>query len=214
MREEAMKAPLPTLAAPELAMRADKNPEYPEDWLELTEEYQQDYLLPTHAANERSRTSYSLFGKEKQAISAAHNNIQQMAFVVNSVSMELHEHANTVHGLKELLLAQICDVHVLAVKKLVLQQSINHNIFPENVQVFAKNYYKQEKKLLLVNAKGILCVKYPKSQRALHERPCMIAMAQLFCHEIFFKAHDAIGYQGIAKVPARILEPGLVYARA
>ena len=40
--------------------------------------------------------------------------------------MELHEHADTVYGLKDLLLAQNRDVHVLAIKKLVTQESINH----------------------------------------------------------------------------------------
>ena len=109
-------------------------------------------------------------------------------------------------GLKDLLLAQNRDVHVLAIKKLVMQESIDHDIFPENVRAFAKNYYKQKKNLLLVNANGVLCVKYSKSQRALHERPCMIVMPQLYQHEILFKAHDAMGHQGIAKVLARIQE--------
>ena len=67
MRDEAMRAPLPTLPKPELALPAELYPEYPEDWLELTEEYQRDYLLPTHAANVPSRTTYPL--TEKQATS-------------------------------------------------------------------------------------------------------------------------------------------------
>ena len=205
-RDKAMKAPLPTLPIPELAMPAEFYPEFPEDWLELTEEYQQDYLLPTHAANVPSRTTYPLTGEEKQATDSAPDYVKQMAFVVNSVSMELHEHAKTIHGLKDLLLAQKRDVHILAIKKLVMQESIDQDIFPENVRAFARNYYKQKKNLLLVNANGILCVKYPKSQRALHERPCMIVMLQLYQHEILFKAHDAMGHQGIAKVLARIQE--------
>ena len=120
--------------------------------------------------------------------------------------MELHEHANTVHGLKDLLLAQNRDVHVRAIKKLVTQESINHDVFPENGRAFASNYYKQKKNLLFVNNNGVLCVKYPKSQTKLHERPCMIMMLQLYQHEILFKAHDAMGHQGIAKVLARIQE--------
>ena len=40
----------------------------------------------------------------------------------------------------------------------------------------------------------------------LHERPCMIVMPQLYQHEIPFKARDAMGHQGIAKVLARIQE--------
>ena len=62
MRDKAMKAPMPTLPKPELEMPADFYPEYSEDWLELTEEYQRDYLLPTHAANVPSRTTYPLTG--------------------------------------------------------------------------------------------------------------------------------------------------------
>ena len=47
---------------------------------------------------------------------------------------------------------------------------------------------------------------YPPNQQKLHERPCMIVMPQLYQHEILFKAHDAMGHQGIAKVLARIQE--------
>ena len=197
-----MKAPLPLLPTPELAMPADFYPEYPENWLELTEEYQRDYSLPTHAANVPSRTTYPLTGEEKQATDTAPEYVKQMAFVVNSVSMELHEHANTVQGLKDLLLAQNRDVHILAIKKLVTQESIDHDIFP----AFARKYYNQKKNLLLVNANGILCVKYSKRQRALHERPCMIVMPQLYQHETLFKAHDAMGHQAIAKVLAGLQE--------
>ena len=201
-----MKAPLPTLPIPDLGMPPDFYPEYLEDWLELPEEYRRDYLLPTHVANVPSRTTYPQAGKEKQATYTAPEYVKQMAFVVNSVSMELHEHANTIHGLKDLLLAQNRDAHVLAFKKLVMQESIDHDIFPENVRAFARNYHKQKKNLLLVNTNGVLCIKYPKSQRALHERPCMIVMPQLYQHEILFKAHEAMGHKGIAKVLARIQE--------
>ena len=46
----------------------------------------------------------------------------------------------TVHGIKDLLLAQNLDVHVLAIRKLVAQESIDHNVFPEDVRVFARNF--------------------------------------------------------------------------
>ena len=49
-------------------------------------------------------------------------------------------------------------------------------------------------------------MKYPPQQRPLHERPCMILRPQLYQHEILFRAHDAMGHQGIAKVLARIEE--------
>ena len=178
-RDKAMKTPLPTLPTPELGMPPDFYPDYPVDWLELTEEYQRDYLLPTHVANVPSRTTYPLTGEEKQATDTAPEYVKQMAFVVNSVSMELHEHANTVHGLKDLLLAQNRDFNVLAIKKLVMQESIYYDVFSENVRTFARNYCKQIKNRLLVNTNGVLCIKYPKSERALHERPCMIVMPQV-----------------------------------
>ena len=63
-------------------------------------------LLPTHIANVPSRTTYPLNGAEKQALNTAPKYVKQMTFAINSVSMELHEHSKTVHGLKDLLLAQ------------------------------------------------------------------------------------------------------------
>ena len=85
IRDKAMKAPLTTLPAPELAMPADFYPEYPEDWLELTEEYRRDYLLPTHVANVPSRTTYPLTGEEKQATDTAPEYVKQMAFVDDDI---------------------------------------------------------------------------------------------------------------------------------
>ena len=67
------------------------------------------------------------------------------------------------------------------------------------MRAFAKDYYKQKKDLLLIHASG-LCVKYPKSQRALHGRPRINMMAQLYQHEILFK----LTMPGI---------PGLVYEK-
>ena len=69
-----------------------------------------------------------------------------------------------------------------------------------------KNYYRQKKDLLSINTNGVFCVKYPKSQRALHTRPCMIIMPQLYQHKILFQAHGAMVHQGIAKVLARVQE--------
>ena len=86
------------------------------------------------------------------------------------------------------------------------KESLKNEAFPENVRVFAKNYYKQKKDLLLIKAKGILCVKYPKNQRVLHTRPCVIIMPRLYQHEILFKAHEAMCHQGFAKVISRIQE--------
>ena len=68
------------------------------------------------------------------------------------------------------------------------------------------NYFKQKKELLFLNSNGVLCAKYPPSQRLLHERPCMIVMAQLYQHESLFRAHDVMGHQGGRKVVARLQE--------
>ena len=103
-------------------------------------------------------------------------------------------------------MAQNRDVHALAIKRLVHGEGINQDIFPEDVHTFARNYFKQKKELLFLNSNGVLYVKYPASQRPLHEQPCMIVVPQLYQHEILFREHDAMGHQGISKVVTRIQE--------
>ena len=132
--------------------------------------------------------------------------VRDSIMALKDINTELHEHAHTVHEIKDLVLAQNRDMHVLALKKLVLNESIDHDIFPENVREFARNYYRQKKDLLFINKNDILCVRYSPNQRPLHERPCMIIMPQLYQHEILFRAHDAMGHQGISKMVARIQE--------
>ena len=88
--------------------------------------------------------------------------IRQAALAVHRVGTELHEHTHMVHGIKDLLLAQNRDVHVLVLKKLVNGETIDQDIFPEDVRAFARNYSKQKKELLFLNSNGVLCVKYPK----------------------------------------------------
>ena len=95
---------------------------------------------------------------------------------------------------------------MLALKKLVQCESLDNDVFPENVREFARNYFRQKKDLLFINKNDVLCVHYSPTQRPLHERPCMIIMPQLYQHEILFRAHDAMGHQGISKVVARIQE--------
>ena len=73
------------------------------------------------------------------------------ALSIKDKDTELHEHASTVHGIKDLLLARNRDVHVLAVEKLVAQESIDHDVFPAFVRAFARNYHKQKKDLLFIN---------------------------------------------------------------
>ena len=57
---KALTAPLPPLPAPELQVHEDFYPNYQENWIDVTEEASEDYLLPTHAANVPSRTIYSV----------------------------------------------------------------------------------------------------------------------------------------------------------
>ena len=172
----------------------------------MTEKARYDYLLPTHATNVASRTTYDLSNTEGAALQGAPTNIKQAVMAIRSVNTELHEHTHTVHGIKDLVLAQNRDVHVLALKKLVHGENIDQDIFPEDVRAFARNYFKQKTELLFFNSNGVLCIKYPPSQRPLHEQPCMIVMPQLYQHEILFRAHDAMGHQGFSKVVARIQE--------
>ena len=49
---------------------------------------------------------------------------------------------SAVHGIKDLPLAQNRHLHALAIKKLVAQESIDNDIFPEDVRAFARNYHK------------------------------------------------------------------------
>ena len=131
---------------------------------------------------------------------------QEQADVLRLVGTELHEHQSTMRGLKDLHLAQNRDVHLLALKKLMKNEPLDDALFPEDVQDFAKRYFHQKKDLLLLNQNDILCVNYIPQQRAMHVRPCMIVMPQLYQHEILYRAHDESGHQGVGKVLARIQE--------
>ena len=131
---------------------------------------------------------------------------QEQADVLRLVGTELHEHQSTMRGLKDLHLAQNRDVHLLALKKLMKNEPLDDTLFPEDVQDFAKRYYHQKKDLLFLNQNDILCVNYIPQQRAMHVRPCMIVMPQLYQHEILYRAHDESGHQGVGNVLARIQE--------
>ena len=131
---------------------------------------------------------------------------QEQADVLRLVGTELHEHQSTIRGLKDLHLAQNRDVHLLALKKLMKNEPLDDALFPEDVQDFAKRYFHQKKDLLFLNQNDILCVNYIPQQRAMHVRPCMIVMPQLYQHEILYRAQDESGHQGVGKVLARIQE--------
>ena len=131
---------------------------------------------------------------------------QKQADILRTIEAELHEHHLTKYGLRDLHMAQHRDVHILAQKKLMKNEPLEDPMFPDEIQDFAKRYYHQKKDLLFLNPDDILCVNYVPQQRALHVRPCMIIMPQLFQHEILYRAHNESGHQGVGKVLARIQE--------
>ena len=114
-----------------LQTHEDFYPGYPEDWIDVTEEAGQNYLLPTHVANVPSRKTYALDETVEQAMASAPTVVRQAALAIKEIDTELHEHANTLHGIKDLFLAQNRDEHVLAIKKLVAQESNDLDVFPE-----------------------------------------------------------------------------------
>ena len=105
-----------------------------------------------------SRTVYSVTGANAATLQNTPSGVRDSIMALRDIDTELHEHAHTVHGIKDLVLAQNRDVHVLALKKLVQCQPIDHDIFRENVREFARNYFRQKKDLLFINKNGVLCV--------------------------------------------------------
>ena len=57
----------------------DFYPDYPEDWVDVTEEAHHDYLLP-------SRTTYDLANTDKMTMQSAPGHIRQAAMAIRSVS--------------------------------------------------------------------------------------------------------------------------------
>ena len=191
---KALAAPLPPKPPPVLQKHEDFYSDYPEDWIDVTTEASEDYLLPTHAVNVPSCTIYSVAGTSNAMLQNSPGGVRESIIALKDIDTELHEHTHTVHGIKDLVLAQNRDVHVLALKKLVQCESLDNDVFPENVREFARNYFLQKKDLLFINKNDVLCVQYSPTQRPLHERPCMIIMPQLYQQEILFRAHDAMGH--------------------
>ena len=85
-------------------------------------------MLPTHAVNVPSRTVYSVAGESAVTLQNTPPGVRDSIMALKDNDTELHEHAHTVHGSKDLVLAQNRDVHVLALKKLGLSESIDHDI--------------------------------------------------------------------------------------
>ena len=58
--KEALRAPLPQLLPPVLHAHEDFYPYYPEDWINVTDEASQEYLLTTDLTNVAWQTTYAL----------------------------------------------------------------------------------------------------------------------------------------------------------
>ena len=115
-RERALRAPLAEGPMPTLQIHEDFYPDYREDWIDVTEEARQDYLLPTPVANVPSRVTNALDETVEQAMATGPKVVRQAALAIKDIVTELHEYANTVHGGKDLLQVQNRDVFVLAIK--------------------------------------------------------------------------------------------------
>ena len=110
---KALAAPLPPRPPPVLQPHEDFYPDYPEDWIDITDEASEDYLLPTHAVNVLSRTVYSVTGATAATLQSTPSGVRDSIMALRDIDTE---HAHTVHGIKDLILAQNRDVHVLALK--------------------------------------------------------------------------------------------------
>ena len=70
--------------------------------------------------------------------------VRQAILTVRDVNNDMHEHAHTVQGIKDLVLAQNGDVHDLTPKKLIQHQNIDQDIFTEDVRTFGRYSFKQK----------------------------------------------------------------------
>ena len=103
---KAFAAPLPPPPSLALQPHEDAYPDYPEDWIDVTDEAREDYLLPTHAVNVSSRTVYAIAGANPVALQGTPSGVRDSIIALKDINTELHEHAHTVHGIKDLILAK------------------------------------------------------------------------------------------------------------
>ena len=60
-----------------------------------------------------------------------------------------------VHGLADLRLAQNRDAHLLAIKRLMKNETLPESLCPQDVRKFARKYFQQKKALLFMNQDDI-----------------------------------------------------------
>ena len=91
---EALAAPLPPQPPPVLQKHEDFYPDYPEDWIDVTAEASEDYLLPTHAVNVPSRTIYSVTGTSNAMLQNSPGGVRESIMALKDIDTELHEHTH------------------------------------------------------------------------------------------------------------------------
>ena len=91
-QREAWQASLPLSPPPMLHAHGDFYPDYPEDWIDVTEEASHYHLLPTHMTNVASPTTYPLAEASGAMLQTAPNNVKQSRFAIRSLSTDLNEH--------------------------------------------------------------------------------------------------------------------------
>ena len=156
-------------------------------------------LLLIHVTNVASRTTYALAESSRAVLQNAPNNIKQAVFAIRSLRTDLHEHAQAVHGIKDLVLPHNRDIHDLALKKLVNKKTLTRHLSGGCV-CFCSKLFQTKLRTTIFEFQRSFRAKLSRSQRLLHERPCMNVMPQLYQNGIFFRAHNAIGHQASAKL--------------
>ena len=116
---KALAAPLPPPPPLALQPHEESYPDYREDWIDVTAEAREDYLLPIHAVNVPSRTAYSVAGASAARLQGSPSGVRDSIMALKDIDTELHEYAHTVHG--------ICSHRAWS-------EPIDHDIFPENVR--------------------------------------------------------------------------------
>ena len=87
---KALAAPLPPKHSPVLQTHEDFYPDYPEDWIDVTTEASEDYLLPTHAVNVPSRTIYSVAGTNPATLQNSPFGVRESIMALKDIDTELH----------------------------------------------------------------------------------------------------------------------------
>ena len=164
-RERALQAPQPEAPMPTLRTHEDFYPDHPEDWIDVTEEARQDSLDET----------------VEQAMASAPTVVRQAALAIKVINTELHEHANTVHGIKDLLLAQNRDVHVLAKTRWWHKNQLTITFFPKTCARSHVTILSRKQNILFINKNGVFFLKYPPQQRpSVHEYNCRSCTSMRF----------------------------------